>query len=115
MDYTDDDEKLKTEIVKKLRLKGIYLKDIKILEKMDNKISDNSKRLIDVSKSSINRPSQKLLEKEKFFELSNEVQKILKDIGDQILNGVVKISPNRKADYCKYCKYACICRKNSCM
>ncbi len=115
MDYTDDDEKLKTEIVKKLRLKGIYLKDIKILEKMDNKISDNSKRLIDVSKSSINRPSQKLLEKEKFFELSKEVQKILKDIGDQILNGVVKISPNRKADYCKYCKYACICRKNSCM
>lgn len=115
MEYTDDDEKLKSEMIKRLRLKGIYLNDIKILEKMDKKISDNNERMIDVSKTSLNRSTKKVLDEKEFINLSNEIAETLKNIGNEILQGVVKIEPNKKANHCKYCKYMSICRKNSCM
>ena len=112
-EYEASDEKMKAEIIKKLRLKGIFLKDIEILEKMDNKIADRDSRMLDVSKNSVTHESNKTLEKEEFIKLSNDIEKTLKNIGSEMLSGVVNIMPNKKADHCKYCKYMSICRKES--
>lgn len=112
-EYKENDEKIKEEVIKKLRLKGLFLKDAYILERMDKNIDNKTARIIDVSKSSLNRESKKLLEKNEFLELSLEIKSILKDIGTEILKGTVKIRPNKKCDFCKYCDYISVCRKNS--
>lgn len=112
-EYKDSEEKIKDEIIKSLRMKGLFLKDAKILEKMDKNFNDKQNRILDVSSYSLNKGSKKVLEEDEFINLSKEIKEILKDIGDEILKGVVKIRPNKKCEYCKYCDYISICRKNS--
>lgn len=114
-DYTSNEDRMKFEIIKALRMKGLFLKDISILEKMDKKISDTNNRMLDVSKISISKGSKKVLETKEFENLSQDIKNILKDIGREMLEGTVRIKPNKKSDYCKYCKYMNICRKESCV
>lgn len=112
-DYINDEEKIKDETIKALRMKGIFLKDIKIIEKMDNKLSTD-KRLIDISKLTLNKENtNRALSLDEYDKLFVETEKILKDIGKEIINGVVKINPNKKNNYCKFCNYSSICRKES--
>ena len=111
LDENMTDEEIKEKVIKKLRLKGIFLKDAEILNKMDN-CFESSDRLIDVSKRSLSMNSSKLLEKDEYIKLLDSAEQILKDIANEILSGVVKIKPNKKSDACKYCNYASICRKN---
>lgn len=112
-DYMDDEEKIKDEMVKALRMKGIFLKDFKIIEKMDNKISTD-KRLIDISKITLNKEhTNRALNEEEYINLFKETRKILKDIGKEIITGIVRIKPNKKTQHCKFCNYSSICRKDS--
>ena len=112
-DFAFEDKEIEKEVIKALRLKGIFLKDVKVLEKMDKNFK-NDNRLIDISTRSLNNKS-KVLEEEEYVNLCKEVDDILKEIGNQLLSGKVKIEPNKRADYCKYCKYSDICRKNICL
>ncbi len=111
-DFTADEDTIKNEIMSKLRLKGIFIKDISILEKMDKNF-DSKQSFIDITKRSINGP--KVLDEENYRALLKESENILKNIGKQIIMGNVKINPNKKADYCKYCKYSSVCRKDICL
>lgn len=108
-DYTKDDAKIRKEIIKKLRMSGLFLKDVKILEKMDNKVNNVDEKLIDVSP---NRASKKCLEQEEFNMLCKEAKEILKNIGNEMLKGNVKIEPNKKSKPCEYCDFSSVCRKN---
>lgn len=110
-DYTDDEDRIKKEVIKNLRMNGIFLKDINILEKMDKKVNNSDEKLIDVSPSRINN-TNKVLDEEEFNNLCKEAKVILRNIGNEIMSGVVKIRPNKKANYCEYCDYSNICRKN---
>ncbi len=112
-DYINDEEKIKKETIKALRMRGIFLKDVKIIEKMDNKLNTDD-RLIEISKNSLNKENtDKALNIDEYNRLFIDTKNILKDIGNEIINGVVKIRPNRKTKYCKYCNYSSICRKDS--
>ena len=112
-DYISDEEKVKDETIKALRMKGIFLKDLKIIEKMDNKISTD-KRLIDISKITLNKENtNRALTEDEYDNLFNETKEILKNIGKEITDGVVKIKPNKKTKCCNYCNYSSICRKDS--
>lgn len=114
-EYIDDEEKIKKETIKSLRMKGIFLKDIDIIEKMDNKL-DTEERLIDVTKITLNKNvTKRALSIEEYESLFKETEELLKSIGEDILNGVVKIAPNKKAKHCDFCKYSSICRKDSCV
>ena len=114
-DYINDTEKVKKETIKALRMKGIFLKDLKVIEKMDKNIS-NETRLIDITKTTLNKDkTNKVLKENEFEELFKETKSILKSLGSEIMSGVVKINPNKKADYCRFCNYSSICRKNSCI
>ncbi|MDO4283109.1 MAG: PD-(D/E)XK nuclease family protein [Clostridia bacterium] len=114
-EYTDNNEEIEKKVVEALRMKGIFLKDVTILEKMDHKFSDSTKRLIDISARSLNGKSNKALEREEFEKLCKEAREILKNIGTEMMSGVVKISPNKKAEYCKFCNYSSVCRKDICL
>jgi ATP-dependent helicase/nuclease subunit B len=113
-EYTADEDQISKKIIENLRMKGIFLKDIEILKLMDNKI-DESGKLIDVYPSTVksDKKSNKFLTKEEFEKLCADVTDILKNIGNDILSGNVRIKPNKKADHCKYCEYSNICRKEN--
>ncbi len=108
-DYTKDNAIIQKEIIKKLRMNGLFLKDVEILEKMDSKINNASEKLIDVSP---NRASKKLLEQEEFNMLCKDVKSILKEIGNDMIKGIIKIEPNKKSKPCQYCDFSNVCRKN---
>lgn len=111
-DYTSEEEVIQKEIMKKLRMNGIFLSDVKILEKMDKKVSKADEKLIDVTP---NRKSKKMLEQEEFNQLCLDTKEILRKIGNEMLSGKVKILPNKKVKPCEYCDFASVCRKNICL
>lgn len=113
-EYTKDEKDISKKIIESLRMKGIFLKDIEILNLMDNKIAEDA-RLIDVSTRTVssNKKSNKLLEKDEFETLCFEIKDILKGIGNDILSGNVKIKPNKKANHCEYCEFSSVCRKDN--
>lgn len=114
-EYTENNAEIEKKIVEALRMKGIFLKDITILEMMDKNINEPSKRLIDITPRSINGKNNKTLDKEEFESLCVEAKDILKSIGSEMMSGVVKIVPNKKANYCKFCNYSSVCRKDICL
>ena len=112
-DYINDEEKIKDETIKALRMKGIFLKDLKIIEKMDKKLSTD-KRLIDISKTTLTKDNtNRALSEDEYKNLFVQTKNILGEIGNEIISGVVRIRPNKKCDYCKYCNYSSVCRKQS--
>ncbi len=110
-EYTENSAEIEKKIIEALRMKGIYLKDVEILNKMDHEFSEGNKRLIDISTRSMNN-QKKALEEEEFRALCKEANDLLKKIGQEMLQGIVKVSPNKKADYCQYCPYSSVCRKD---
>ncbi len=111
-EYEFNDERIKKEIIKSLKMKGIYLKDVEILKRMDHNFkSDDAMSLLEVTSRGMNS-SKKVLEEKDFNDLCTETEKILKEIGDGIASGIVKIAPNKKDNPCERCKYTTICRKN---
>ena len=111
-EYYTDNEKIKAEIMKRLKMNGLFLSDIELLTKMDRHFEDSKSSLIDVTKQSITKGSSKVIEEEAFKNLCDETRVLLKEIGKEIASGNVKIAPNKKENYCKYCKYSSTCRKN---
>lgn len=109
-DYTNDEIIIKNELIKKLRLNGIFIKDIEILQNMDKYVNDPSKKLIDITPSRMSN-SNKALEEKEFKNLCNETKEILKGIGNEMIKGVVKIKTCNK-DVCKFCDFSSICRKD---
>lgn len=111
--YEKDENKITEKLRESLKLRGIYLKDIKILEKLDNNIKDGKKCYLEVTSKNINIKKDKVLPEDIFNEECNNMKKILKDIGTSIVKGNVSICPNSKIKgVCDYCKYHSVCRKN---
>ncbi len=114
-EYIKDESKIESKIIESLRMKGIFLSDIKVLEIMDKKL-ESQDRLINVSSRSIknSKSSKSLLNEDEFDNIIKNMKHILKDILNEIVvEGNVKIEPNSKVDPCKYCVYGSICRKEN--
>lgn len=110
--YESDDNKIAEKIKKALKLRGIYIKDIEILKKLDNNVENSKESYLEVSKRTINN-QDKVLPQETFIEECKNVRNILKDIGKEIVKGNVKIKPNKDiTGTCDYCSYSSVCRKN---
>ena len=110
--YENDTEVIKKKLIKKLKMNGLFVKNIEILNKMDRNFeSDPSHSLIEVSKKSMSMNSPKLVSEEEFETLCNETKEVLKSIGNEIVKGIVKIAPNKKANPCQYCNYSATCRR----
>ncbi len=110
--YEKDDNKIAEMVKKELKLRGIYIKDIEILKRLDNNIENSKDSYLEVSPRTINN-ANKNLPQEVFIEECKNVRNILKDIGKEIVKGTVKIKPNKDIqNVCEYCSYASVCRKN---
>lgn len=110
--YEANDAKLMETIKDKLKLRGIYIKDLEILKKLDNNVESAKASYLEVTPKKINN-KDKVLPQETFIEECKNVKNILKDIGKEIVKGTVKIQPNKDIqNVCEYCSYASVCRKN---
>lgn len=110
-EYEKDREKLKKHLIKEMKNKGIYIKDVEILESMDKNFKNSGSSYIDISTRSL---TTKGLEKDAFIEECNNIKETLKRIGEEIVSGKVKIDPKKinKKLPCEYCTYKSICRKS---
>lgn len=112
-DYENDKDKISKELIKDMKLKGIYISDIKVLEGLDRKYKDAGNSFIDVNSRNIN-DQNKVLDEGKFKEECDEIQNLLKQIGKEVVKGTVKIEPKKCGGRlaCEYCEYLPICRKD---
>lgn len=106
-------EEVEKEINKKLKMKGLVLKDVNIIKKMDRETGTYSDIIpAGVTKAGKVTKSPFVLEKEDFKALLNHVRRLIKEIGEEILKGNIKIEPFKKGQStsCKYCEYTSICQ-----
>ena len=106
-------EEIEEEINKKLRMKGVILSDARLIKAMDTNMTNESSVLdLSVKKDGTFTSKVPVATKEQFTELRNHMKKILKQMGDEILNGNIKNEPIKKKSKsaCEFCDYKLICR-----
>ena len=106
-------EEIEEEINKKLRMKGVILSDARLIKAMDTNMTNESSVLdLSVKKDGTFTSKVPVATKEQFTELRKHMKKILKQMGDEILNGNIKNEPIKKKSKsaCEFCDYKLICR-----
>ncbi len=106
-------EHVEKEINKKLKMKGLVLEDINIIKKIDESIGKSSTIIpAGLTKSGELTKNSSALPEEDFKALLNHVRGLVKEIGEEMLKGNVKIEPFKKGKDtpCKYCTYTSICQ-----
>ena len=106
-------EEIEEEINKKLRMKGVILSDARLIKAMDTNMTNESSVLdLSVKKDGTFTSKVPVATKEQFTELRKHMKKILKQMGDEILNGNIKNEPIKKKNKsaCEFCDYKLICR-----
>lgn len=110
------EEELEQEIRNNFKMNGLILGDVEVVKMMDNNFTAGNSNIIpayidkdgNVSK---NKPS--ILEKEDFLALQNKVEKVIKQISEQIMSGEIAQKPvyfyKNKRTACEFCSYKAIC------
>ncbi len=108
-------ESIEQEIMKKLKMDGIILKDIKVVKAIDNEIEEKKKS--DIIPVSLKKDGDfgaysSVLEEKEFMGIIKHVKNLIEEIAKEILKGNIKIQPFKKDKNiaCEYCKYATICQ-----
>ena len=107
------EEKIKTEVLKKLKMDGLILSDIKVIKDMDENVGKTS-FVIPVSLNadgSISKSSSTASEEE-FELLRKHVRNKIMEFCSDMLDGVITIRPYKKGKElsCKYCSFMPICK-----
>ncbi|WIF95357.1 helicase-exonuclease AddAB subunit AddB [Caminicella sporogenes] len=111
----NDIEAIEKEIMKKLKMDGIIIKDINIAKAMDRDLEDekNSSVIpVSLKKDGNFTKYSSVLEDEDMYNLIKHVRNLIIEIAGEILKGNIKIEPCKIDNriYCEYCEYACICQ-----
>lgn len=101
-------DKVSEKLIEKMKMKGIYLNDVEVLKKLDNKFSEPSLSYIEMTTRKLSNENKSLTDS-KFIEECKNIKEILRRIGDEVVTGHIK--PSQKENSCKYCSYAGICKK----
>ena len=108
------EEDIENEIRKKFKMQGLILADINIVKMMDNKLEKGASTIVpayigkdgDLSQTKTSGVSRK-----QFEYLQKYMNKIIKQISEEIMSGNIDIHPyyKKKKTSCDYCKYKAIC------
>lgn len=105
-------EDIEEAIMKKLRMKGLLLADVKLVKEMDRQIEGESLLVpARMNKGDVLGKSS-AASLEQFELLQKYVRDLLSKIGEEMINGEISISPYKKKNItaCSYCKYLSICQ-----
>lgn len=112
------EDQIEAEIRKQFKMQGLILADINIVKKMDKTLTSGNSDIIPayINKEGelSNKPSN--INAEQFEYLQKYMDKIIKQISEEILSGDIEIKPyyntKNKKTPCEYCVYRSICRFN---
>lgn len=115
-----EDESIKEEILKKLKMKGLVLKDSNVIKKMDNTLPDGEKGTSLVVPASINKDgtiskTTSGVNQEEFDILRKYVKQTIKELSEDMLDGDISISPykTKESSSCDFCSFSSICQFDS--
>lgn len=117
-DSSMSQEELTQELRKQFRMQGLILLDTQIVKKMDTTLTTGKSDLVDVAIKKEGEVSEKAntLNAKQFENLQKYIDKIIKQISEEILSGNIKIEPyykmQGKKTPCEYCSYRAICQFN---
>lgn len=107
------EEEIEKSIMKQLKMKGLLLADVKVVKAMDRTIDGYSLIIpARVNKGDVLGSGSSIATIEQFSILQKYVKKILQNMGEEMINGNISISPfkKKKATSCQYCAYSSICQ-----
>ena len=107
------DEEIQEEVLKKLKMDGLLLKDAKIVRSMDKEMTTYSLVIPATFKKDGDFSSNSAVVTEEQFNILREyVNDKMVELCEDMLSGKIKIEPckNDKTAYCKYCDYSSICQ-----
>lgn len=115
-----EDDSIREEILKKLKMKGLVLKDSNIIRKMDNTLPEGEKATSLVIPASINKDgtiskNTSGVNEEEFSILRKYVKHTIKELSKNMLEGHIGISPykTKESTSCEFCSFATICQFDS--
>ena len=107
------DEEIQEEVLKKLKMDGLLLKDAKIVRSMDREMTTYSLVIPAAFKKDGDFSSNSAVVTEEQFNILREyVNDKMIELCEDMLSGKIKIEPckNDKTAYCQYCDYSSICQ-----
>lgn len=110
------DEEIKEEIKKSFKMNGMIIADINIIKMMDSTLEKGFSSTIPVyldKDGNISKTRSNTITKEQFTSMQKTVNRVIKQISKEILDGNIEIKPSyskkTKTEACKYCEYKSIC------
>lgn len=107
-------EKIGEKILKELKMKGLLLKDVKIIKEMDKELESGYSLIIpaQILKSGEIGDKTSGATLEQFELLRKYVRKVVVDLCEEMLSGNISIKPYKKKTNtpCANCSYAAICQ-----
>ena len=113
-----EEEQIEQELKKQFKMQGLILADSKIVKKMDTNLESGSSNIIPAYITKDGEVSEKpnTLNQKQFENLQKYMEKIIKQISEEILSGNIEIEPyyrmRDKKTPCEYCEYKAICGFN---
>jgi ATP-dependent helicase/nuclease subunit B len=108
-----NEEEIEKAIMRKLKMKGLILANVKLIKDMDNTI-DGSSAIIPVTlnKGDVIGKNSSCATLEQFKVMRKYIRHLLKKIGNEIVQGKVDIKPCKKKGItaCAYCSFLSICQ-----
>jgi ATP-dependent helicase/nuclease subunit B len=109
-----EQDEIEERILRELKMNGYLLKDSQAVMLMDQEINGHSQLVPAAMKKDgeFYKNSTQLLSEEEFKHLQEYVEKVLQEIGEEIISGNVRISPYRYKGKspCRFCAYRSVCR-----
>ena len=106
-------EEVETEVLEELKLKGLVLKDAKVVKAMDRDIEGYSLVIPAAFKKDGDfKSTSDVVTEEEFTLLREYVNKKMISLCEDMLCGDIKIEPTKQANrsYCEYCDFSSICQ-----
>jgi ATP-dependent helicase/nuclease subunit B len=94
-------------------MKGLVLKDVALARSMDRELQGESDILpVGIKNNGEFNAKSSVLDHEEFDFLLHYLQDLLRELGEQIINGQIRIEPvkTEKGTACDYCLYHAICQ-----
>ena len=110
------EEELEQEIRNNFKMNGLILGNVEVVKMMDNNLTTGNSNIIPAyidKEGNVSKNKPSILEKEDFLALQNKVEKVIKQISEEILSGEIAQKPvyfyKNKRTACEFCSYKAIC------
>lgn len=116
-DENKDDEEIRENILKNLKMQGLLIKDSNIIKEMDKSLANGERSTSLVIPANLNKDGTlgrhtKGVSSEEFEVIRKYVKDLIKDLCEDMLDGNISISPykNKDKNSCTFCNYSAICQ-----